>query len=73
MEQGKLYYDEKLDRLVLNGYGFHCGDGLEVLLNETWVNTRVEAKSDWSTGTFKPSWYLEGLEGLKIEGLTARK
>lgn len=68
-----LRYDAEIDRLVIGDYGLHCGDTLEIKINDTWVPTRVEASSDWSTGKFKPNWYLVGLEGLTIEGLIARK
>ena len=72
-KEGVLKYDAKIDRLVLNDYGLHCGDEIKVKINDTWVPTRVEASSDWSTGEFKPNWYLVGLEGLKIEGLIAKE
>ena len=37
MKESKLKYDKDIDRFVVNGYGLHCGDTMEVLLNGTWV------------------------------------
>ena len=31
--------------------GFHCGEGLEVLVDDEWVQTRMEM-------SFKDNWYL---------------
>lgn len=71
-KEGVLRYDAEQDRFVLNDYGLHCGDGIEVKINDTWVPTRVEARSDWNPGDFN-NWYLVGLEGIKIEGLIAKE
>lgn len=65
MQESKLKYDKDIDRFVVNGYGLHCGDTMEVLLNGTWVSTRIEYD-------YKSSWYLVGLRGLELEGLTVR-
>lgn len=45
--------------------GLHCGDCLRVLLNETWVETRIEL------GYKSGEWYLDGLrlKGEQLEGL----
>lgn len=65
MRESKLKYDKGIDRFVVDGYGLHCGDTIEVLLNGTWVPTRIEYDYNFS-------WYLVGLRGLELEGLTAR-
>lgn len=45
--------------------GLHCGDCLKVLLNDTWVETRIEL--NYCTG----EWILDGLrlKGDQLEGL----
>ena len=71
MEYGKLIYDSdnsRLDVLFDNGStlgGFHCGDCLEILLDNEWIPTRVECDEDW---------YLYGLykNGRIPVGLSAR-
>lgn len=47
--------------------GLHCGQGLKVLINEKWLESRLEM--DWSTG--EGVWYLvgTGLKGNELEGL----
>lgn len=72
MKKSKLKYNANTDRIVLDGYEFHCGDQLEVLINDTWIKTRIEAEADFSTGSYRPKWYLIGLKGIEIEGLFAR-
>lgn len=46
--------------------GFHCGEGLEVLVDDEWVQTRMEMTSD-------RQWYLVGTpyEG-RLEYVRAR-
>ena len=65
MRESKLKYDKDIDRFVVDGYGLHCGDTMEVLLNGTWVATRIEYDYNFN-------WYLVGLKGLELEGLTVR-
>lgn len=65
MKESKLKYDKDIDRFVVDGYGLHCGDTMEVLLNDKWVSTRIEYD-------YKSNWYLVGLRGLELEGLTVR-
>ena len=43
--------------------GLHCGECLDVRLNEVWVPTRIEMSEDW---------YLVGLPELRLEGLTVQ-
>lgn len=76
MQQGKLYYDENTKRYSfrykdnagrLQDYGgLHCGEGLEVLLNDVWVPTRMEMNMN-------RDWYLVGLPGLELDGLVVRR
>ena len=62
MVEGRLGYNSRNDRYGLlvsdlwEVEGFHCGEGMEVLVDDKWVNTRMEM--DWRTeGNF---WYLVG-------------
>ncbi len=71
MRYGKLIYNigsRRLDVLFNDGStlgGFHCGDLLDVLLDNCWISTRVEYDEDW---------YLHGLfqKGRIPVGLTVR-
>lgn len=55
--QGRLGYNEENERYGLlvsdlwENTGFHCGEVLEVLVNDKWVKTRMEMGSDMK-------WYL---------------
>lgn len=68
MESGYLKYNSDLDRIgVYSGglwieEGFHCGEVLEVCINGTWQQKRIE---------YNNQWYLAGY-GSDIEGLEAR-
>ena len=52
MKQGRLGYNSSNDRYGLLSSdlwidtGFHCGEGLEVLLDDKWVRTRMEMAED---------------------------
>jgi len=52
MKQGRLGYNSSNGRYGLLSSdlwidtGFHCGEGLEVLVDDEWVQTRVEDESD---------------------------
>lgn len=66
----QLRYDPESERITFDGYGLHCGDGLEVLVcnglngnKPEWVETRIEYNKDW---------YLVGLAGYQVSGLFAR-
>ena len=59
MKQGRLGYNSSNDRygLLSSGLwidtGFHCGEGLEVLVDDKWIRTRMEMNS-------AREWYLVG-------------
>ena len=48
MKQGRLGYNSSNDRYGLLASdlwidtGFHCGEGLEVLVHDKWVRTRMD-------------------------------
>ena len=68
-KKGTLQYDRESDRFDIHfddgKYygGLHCGECLDVRLNEVWVPTRIEMSEDW---------YLVGLRELRLEGLTVQ-
>ena len=57
MAVGRLGYNSANDRYGLlisdlwKHNGFHCGETLEVMVNDEWVHTRMEMSSDGK-------WYL---------------
>ena len=59
MQQGRLGYNSSNDRYGLLSSdlwidtGFHCGEGLEVLVDDKWVRTRMEMNP-------AREWYLVG-------------
>ena len=59
MKQGRLGYNSSNGRYGLLssdlwiGTGFHCGEGLEVLVDDEWVQTRMEMN-------LAREWYLVG-------------
>lgn len=60
--QGRLGYNTEIGRYGLlvsdlwENSGFHCGECMEVLIGNQWVETRMEM--DWSSGG---RWYLAGM------------
>ena len=52
MKQGRLGYNSSNGRYGLLS-GFHCGEGLEVLVDDEWVQTRMEMN-------LAREWYLVG-------------
>lgn len=70
MIEGILVYNEIEKRYQVR-YGLeeysdclHCGDCLEVLIGETWKQTRMESNNDW---------YLVGIpRNISLQGLKAR-
>lgn len=68
--QGALVYDEETGRIdirfSLDDYydGLHCGETLEVLIDDQWIPTRIEKNSDW---------YLVGIKTRVLPGLLVRK
>lgn len=72
MKQGKLFYDRSSGRYSFlygdegekRDYGgIHCGECMEVKLNDIWVPTRMEMAE---------KWYLVGLPGLVLADLEVR-
>lgn len=60
MKQGRLGYNSSNGRYGLLSSdlwidtGFHCGEGLEVLVDDEWVQTRMEMNlASAGTGTGK--------------------
>ena len=69
MKQGVLVYDAESERMdirfgLLDYYGgLHCGECLEVLIDDEWIPTRIEL------GGF---WYLKGICVSDLDGLIVR-
>lgn len=59
--EGRLGYNGSNDRyglLVMDLWehnGFHCGEGLQVLVDDNWIDTRMEMDN-------ARNWYLVGTE-----------
>lgn len=72
MKQGRLGYNSSNDRYGLLASdlwidtGFHCGEGLEVLVDDKWVRTRMEMNP-------AREWYLAGNAILWRSGICAGK
>lgn len=70
MRQGVLIYDQDTDRMDirfgLEDYygGLHCGETMEVFVENKWIPTRIE---------FGQDWYLVGIRTASINGLRVRK
>lgn len=71
---GRLSYNSKNDRYglldIMNSWkydGLHCGQNLEVFINNQWVYDRIEMKAN-------KTWYLveTGLQGEQLEGLKVK-
>lgn len=69
MREGTLVYDEysgRIDvRFGLEDYygGLHCGDCMDVSLDNEWIPTRIEMGDDW---------YLVGVKTESLLGLRVR-
>ena len=69
MKNGTLIYAPSMGRFDIlyaagNNYGgLHCGTIMEVLISEKWIPTRIEYADDW---------YLIGIPGKALSGLTVR-
>lgn len=69
MRQGVLVPDLQSGRMDirfgLEEYygGLHCGECMDVLVDEKWVPTRIEMGDDW---------YLVGVKTDRLQGLTVR-
>lgn len=64
MKTGQLIYDPTSERYDIDGQELHCGDVLQVLISDSWVDTRIELADD--------EWYLVGLDEYRLDGLLAR-
>ena len=64
MKTGQLIYDPSSGRYEIDGEELHCGDVLQVLIGDSWVDTRIEIAND--------AWYLVGLNEYRLDGLRAR-
>ncbi len=62
--EGRLRFSESIRRYVLDGWELHCGDAFEVLVDDTWMPTRIEMSGN--------QWYLVGLPAVTLDGLEAR-
>lgn len=72
MKQGRLGYNEENGRYGLlvgdlwENQGFHCGDSMEVLVDNKWVPTRIEMGLD-------RKWYLVDTDFYgNLENIQAR-
>ena len=65
MKTGQLIYDPTSERYEIDGQELHCGDVLQVMIGQAWVETRIELDAN-------DEWYLVGLAGHQIDGLFAR-
>lgn len=70
MQQGVLCFDSQTGRLDIlfetKGLfygGLHCGTTMEVLINGTWIPTRIE---------YADGWYLVGIPRESLSGLQVR-
>lgn len=69
MRQGNLIYDKESGRMDirfgLEKYygGLHCGECMDVLIDDKWVPTRIEMSDDW---------YLVGIRTDDLIGLRVR-
>lgn len=69
MRQGVLVPDLQSGRMDirfgLEEYygGLHCGECMDVLVDEKWIPTRIEMGDDW---------YLVGVKTDRLQGLTVR-
>ena len=76
MKEGILGYNYENNRFGLlisdlwEHDGLHCGDVLEVKINDQWIKTRIEM--DWQDG--KGTWYLVNTpyRGMDLEYLKVR-
>lgn len=69
MKSGSLIYDNESGRMDIRfgpeEYygGLHCGECMDVLVDDTWTPTRIEMGDDW---------YLVGVKTDCLQGLTVR-
>ena len=65
-----LWFDPNDGRYQRGKYGLHCGDCVEVLINEDVVATRIEHSSDV---THSHGWFLVSHPNLPLDGLPVLK
>jgi Domain of unknown function (DUF5348) len=65
-----LWFNHSDNRYQRHDYGLHCGDGVEVMIDGAWVQSRIEhsSSSDHSHG-----WYLVTHPNQPLENLPVRK
>lgn len=69
MRQGSMIYDKESRRMDirfgLEEYygGLHCGECMDVLIEDKWIPTRIEMDD---------GWYLVGIHTDQLVGLTVR-
>lgn len=69
VRKGNLIYDSESGRMDIRfgmeEYygGLHCGECMDVLVDDKWVPTRIEMAKDW---------YLVGIHTDQLAGLTVR-
>lgn len=76
MHTGTLAFDKSNNRYAIRykdecgsqSYSFHCGDCLDVKLNDVWIPTRIEM--GYSDGN--DDWYLVGIPGMPKIGTPIR-
>ena len=73
MREGVLVNQVDSDRLCIcygvddYGYGLHCGEGLDVLIDGEWVPSRIEFAHSGRR------WYLVGVNAKGLTGLRVRQ
>lgn len=69
MKSGILFFDDETERFdfeySLGEFygGFHCGESLEIEINDEWVSTSFE---------FFEDWFLVGFPDITLDGLCCR-
>lgn len=72
MREGTMVYDARTDRMDirfgLEEYygGLHCGECMEVKIDDKWVPTRIELDFP------DRQWYLVGIKTDELQGLRIR-
>lgn len=75
MNEGLLHYNPLNQRFYIQDGArlneeLHCGDTLEVFVNDEWIPTRIECERENNT----PQWYLIDTDiRNNMEGKTVRK
>ncbi|MCQ4754654.1 DUF5348 domain-containing protein [Enterocloster bolteae] len=72
MHTGTLFFDKLDNRYAIRykdeygsqSYSFHCGDCLDIKLNDVWIPTRIEMDCSKEND----GWYLVGIPGMPKTG-----